>query len=64
MLLLLGFDANLGVELVWNMSVFIDHKSLGGKAEQIARSRVPPQICWMIESKQCENELDVIISFD
>ena len=30
-LLLLGFDANLGVELVWNMSVFSDNESLGEK---------------------------------
>ena len=35
----------------------------GGKLEQFG-SRLQPQICGMIESKQCEDELDLIISFD
>ena len=35
----------------------------GGKSEQFG-SRLQPQIWGMIESKQCEDELDLIISFD
>ena len=59
-LLLLGFDAHLGVELVPTMSVF--GESLG-KSEKFG-SRLQLQIWGMIESKQCEDELDLIISFD
>ena len=59
--MLLGFDAHLGVELVPTMSVF--GESLGGKLEQFG-SRLQLQIWGIIESKQCEDELDLIISFD
>ena len=60
-LLLLGFDAQLGVELVPTMSVF--GESLGGNRNSLER-RLQPQIWGMIESKQCEDELNLIISFD
>ena len=42
--------------------VFVWRKP-GGKSEQFG-SRLQLQIWGMIESKQCEDELDLIISFD
>ena len=59
--MLLGFDAHLGVELVPTMSVF--WRKPGGKSEKFG-SRLQLQMWGMIESKQCEDELDAIISFD
>ena len=58
-LLLLGFDAHLE----WNWSPRCLCLELGEKTEQFG-SRLQLQIWGMIESKQCEDELDLIISFD
>ena len=61
LLLLLRFDAHLGVELVCNMSVL--GESLGGNQNRIG---LQPQIWEMIEfeSKQCEDELYLVLLFD
>ena len=50
----------------WNWSiVYICQSSESlGKLEQIARSRLYPKKKKKIESKQCEDELELIISFD
>ena len=59
-LLLLGFDAHLGVEPVPTMSVF--GESLG-KIGTVWKQTADTDL-GMIDSKQCEDELDLIISFD
>ena len=56
-ILVVWFWCSLGVELVRSMSVL--GESLG-KSKQIAWIGLQPQIWGMIESKQCEDKLDLV----
>ena len=60
LLLLFGFDAHFRVELVHSMSVLAE--SLG-EIETHCLNRTAATDMGMIESKQCEDELGLVLSF-